>query len=81
MIRTSVYHKYSGATKITSHLVHISHCKTASGTDWSNGWTYRVFILITHRDFVDGFGAAPRQVYRSLRLADFRPQSLDGRPV
>ena len=29
--------------KITTHLDYISHCKTASGTNWSCRWTYRVF--------------------------------------
>ena len=43
LIRTSIYDKYSGSMKITTHLDRISHCKTASGTNWSNGWTYRVF--------------------------------------
>ena len=31
--RTSSYGNYSGSTKITTHLDHISHCKTASGTN------------------------------------------------
>jgi len=41
-IQTIIYEKYSGPMKITTHLDHISHCKTASGTNWSNKWTYRV---------------------------------------
>ena len=32
LIRTSIYDKYSGSMKITTHLYHVSHCKTASGT-------------------------------------------------
>ena len=31
-----IYDRYSGSMKITTHLDHISHCKTS----WSNGWTY-----------------------------------------
>ena len=30
LIRTSIYDKYSGSTKISTHLDHISHYKTAS---------------------------------------------------
>ena len=36
--------------KITTCLRHISHCKIAFGTSWSNRWTYRVFIIHTRRD-------------------------------
>ena len=32
---------YSSSMKITAHLDHTSHCKRASGTNWSNRWTYR----------------------------------------
>ena len=49
-IRTSVYEKYSGSIKITTHLDHISHFKTTSGTDWSKILTYQVFIIVTRRD-------------------------------
>ena len=49
LIRTSIEDKYSGSMKLTAHL-DISPCKTASGTNWSNGWTYRVFIINTRRD-------------------------------
>jgi hypothetical protein len=49
-IRTGIYDEYSGLMKITTHLDHISHCKTVSGTNWSNRWTYRVFIINTRRD-------------------------------
>jgi hypothetical protein len=35
---------------VAAHLDHISHCKTASGTNWSNKWTYRVSIMNTRRD-------------------------------
>ena len=30
-IRTSIYDKYSGSMKFTTHLDHVSHCETASG--------------------------------------------------
>ena len=49
-IQTSIYEKYSGSMKITPHLDHIRHCKTASGTNWSNRWTYRVFMINTRRN-------------------------------
>ena len=49
-IRTSVCDKHSGSTKFTTRLDHISHCQTASGTNRSNRWTYRVFIINAHRD-------------------------------
>ena len=39
---------WSSSGKLTTHLDHISHCKTASGTNWSNRWTYLVFIKNTH---------------------------------
>ena len=48
--RTSMYDKYSGSMKITTHLDRISHCETASGANWSNRWTYRVFLRGAHRD-------------------------------
>ena len=47
LIRTSIYDKYSGSMKITQHLDHICHCRTASGTNWWNRWTYQVFIMNT----------------------------------
>ena len=40
--RTSICDKCSGSMKITTRLNHIGHCKTASGTNWSKRWTYRV---------------------------------------
>ena len=49
-IRTSICDKYSVSMNITSHMDHIRHCKTASGTNWSNGWTHRVCIINTRRD-------------------------------
>ena len=45
-----VPHQYSGSMKTTTRLYHISHCQTASGTNWSNRWTFRVSIINTHRD-------------------------------
>ena len=50
--RISVYDKYSGATKFTTHLDHISHCKTTSGATRSKRWTHRAFLKNTHRDCV-----------------------------
>jgi len=50
LIRTSIYDKYSGSMKITTRLDQISHRKISSGTNWSNSWTYRVFLINTHRD-------------------------------
>ena len=50
LIRTSVYDKFSGATKIVTHLDHISHCTTAFGTNWSNRWTHRAFLMNNRRD-------------------------------
>ena len=40
--------------KNSTHLYHISHYKTASGTNWSHRWTYQVFIINTHRDYKRG---------------------------
>ena len=42
--------RYSDSMKITTHLAHISHCKTASGTNWSTRWINRVFMINTRRD-------------------------------
>ena len=36
----NIHDKNSGPIKITAQLHHISHCKTATGTNWSNRWTY-----------------------------------------
>jgi hypothetical protein len=41
----------AGSMKITTHLDPISHCKMASGTNSSNRWTYRVFIMNTRLDY------------------------------
>ena len=50
LIRTSIDDKYSGSMKITTRLDHVCHCKVASGIDWSNRRTYRVFIMNTRSD-------------------------------
>ena len=50
LTRKSIYDKCSCATKITTHLDHIRHCKTTPGTNWLTRWAYRVFIINTHRD-------------------------------
>ena len=49
LIRASIRDKHSGSMKITTYLDHVGHCKTTSGTNWSNRWTYRVLITITRR--------------------------------
>ena len=36
--------KHSASAKITTQLDHISHCKVAPGTNWSNRWTNREFL-------------------------------------
>ena len=46
LIRTSIYEQHSDSMKFTTHLDHISHCRTASGTNWSNRWTYPVLGII-----------------------------------
>ena len=50
LIQTGTYDEYSCAMKLTTRLDHISHCKTASGTNWSNRWTYRVSTINTRPD-------------------------------
>ena len=40
----------AGSMKITTRLDPISHCKIASGTNRSNRWTHRVFIINTRLD-------------------------------
>jgi len=52
--------------EITTHLDHISHCKTASDTNWSNRWTCRVFIIHTRRDEIHG--GAPGRMSNTNRL-------------
>ena len=49
-IRTSLDDKYPSSMKIATPLDHVSHCKSASVTNWSNRWTFRVFIINTCRD-------------------------------
>ena len=45
-----VFRLNTWAQRITTHLDHISHCKTTFGMNWSNRWTYRVFIINSRRD-------------------------------
>ena len=45
--QTSFHDRNSGSMKITTSLDHFSHCKTSSGTDWSNRLTHRAFIINT----------------------------------
>ena len=50
LLRLHVHDKYSGFMKFDTRLDHVSHCKTISGTNWSNGWTDPVFIINTRLD-------------------------------
>jgi hypothetical protein len=46
---------YSGSMKLTTHWDHMSHCKTASCTHWSNKWTYREYMdQLVHIGRIDG---------------------------
>ena len=49
-ILASMYDKYYGSMKFTTHLDRISQRKTAPGTNWLNRWTYRLFIINICRD-------------------------------
>jgi hypothetical protein len=49
-IWTVIHDKHSGSMKINTHLDHISHRKTKFGTNSSDRWTYRVFIINTRHD-------------------------------
>ena len=49
---TSIYDKYASFIKFTMNLDHISHCKKRYDTNWSNRWTYPVFIINTRRDWI-----------------------------
>ena len=56
LIRRNIHDEYSCSIKIATRLNHISHCKAAvSGTNWSNRWTYRAFIIDARRDEVADF--------------------------
>jgi hypothetical protein len=61
LIRTSIFDKFSGSMKFTTRLDHNSHRKTASGTNWSNRWTYRIPV---RADFV----AVPDDLALSRRV-------------
>ena len=41
---------HSGSMKFATHLNHISHLETSSGTNWSNRWTYRAFVINARPD-------------------------------
>ena len=73
LIGTSVHDKCSGLIKITTHLNHISHCKTTSSTDWSGTWTYRALIKNTCRDEIEGGG---RYRFLVLRFQGFRVEGV-----
>ena len=50
--RRSICDEYSGSTKISTHLDHISHREIACGTHQSKRWTYRVFVINTRREYI-----------------------------
>ena len=50
LIQMSMNDKHLGSMKMTTHLDHISRCKSASGTNQSSRRTYRVFFINTRRD-------------------------------
>ena len=50
LTRMSIHDKHSGSIEITTHMDHISHCKTASVINWWNRSTYREFIINARRD-------------------------------
>ena len=60
-----MYDKCSDYIKFTTHLDHVSHCKTISGTIWSNKWTHRLFIIDYRRDSIHAHcgGLSPAQPY------------------
>ena len=58
----TICHKWSGSTKITTRLHHIGHCKTTSGTNWSNRWTYWVIIINTRRDQIASRSLLPSNI-------------------
>ena len=58
LIGKSICDKYSGSMKIASRLDLNSHYKTASGTNRSNRWTYRVFITNTCRKEIGEAGVS-----------------------
>ena len=60
-----VYDEHSSSMEITTHLDHIDHCKTASGANWSNRWTYRVLVTNT----CDEAGEAEEGVVPHLQAA------------
>ena len=69
LIRSSTCDKCSGSVKVATHLGHISRCKTASGTDYSKGWTYRVCIKNTRRDYVARTPSQPNAIARGSMTA------------
>ena len=57
----------SQSMKIATRLDHISYCRTASSTNWSNRWTYRVFIINTGRDYILSRPPMPRSKMKPTR--------------
>ena len=60
LIRVSIHEKISGSIKVTTHLNHISHCKTYYGKRWSNRWTYQVSLMNAVRDSITKSDIASR---------------------
>ena len=73
LIRTSIDDQHPGPTKITAHLDHASHCKTASGTNWSKRWTYHKYSpRLNH-------GAHNLGMVNRLQNAEHAPHGVRGR--
>ena len=52
LTRSSICDRYSGSTKFSTQLDPISHCTATPGTNWSYRWADRVFMMKTHRDWI-----------------------------
>ena len=74
LIRISTHRKCLGSMNITTHLDHVSYCKTASGTNWLNRWTCLLCLINTRRDCTP----SPEARSRTSRLsgAPYRGTSL-----
>ena len=71
LFQTRIYDQYSGYTKITTHRDHISHDKTTSGTNRSNRWTKRVFIINIRRGEIEGGWELSSEGKRGSGFASF----------
>ena len=61
LIRASIYDIRSGPMKFPTRMYHISNFETASCTNWSKRWTYRVFIMNTRPDWILRGMSPPRE--------------------